>query len=68
MLTKPWVSMFIDCGAVKTRHLQSYLDEFQFRYNRRKTNGAARLTARAIEQLVAKPTRTMKQIIKQILY
>ena len=48
----------------QTRHLQSYLDEFQFRYNRRKTNGAARVTARAIEQLVAKPTRTMKQIIK----
>ena len=40
-------------GAVKTRHLQSYLDEFQFRYNRRKTNGAARVTARAIEQLHA---------------
>jgi Zn ribbon nucleic-acid-binding protein/transposase-like protein len=52
-------------GAVKTKHLQSYLDEFQFRYNRRKTNGVARLTARAIEQLVTKPTRTMRQIIKQ---
>ena len=52
-------------GAVKTRHLQSYLDEFQFRYNRRKTNGAARLTARAIERLVAEPTRTMKEIIKE---
>ena len=52
-------------GAVKTRHLQSYLDEFQFRYNRRKTNGAARLTARAIERLVAEPLRTMKQIIKE---
>ena len=52
-------------GAVKTRHLQSYLDEFQFRYNRRKTNGAARLTARAIERLVAEPVRTMKQIIKE---
>ncbi len=52
-------------GAVKTRHLQSYLDEFQFRYNQRKTNGAARLTARAIEQLVAKPARTMRKIIKQ---
>ena len=52
-------------GAVKTRHLQSYLDEFQFRYNRRKTNGAARLTARAIEQLVEKPARTMKKIIKE---
>jgi transposase-like protein len=52
-------------GAVKTRHLQSYLDEFQFRYNRRKTSGAARLTARAIEQLVSKPLRTMKQIIHE---
>jgi Zn ribbon nucleic-acid-binding protein len=52
-------------GGVKTHHLQSYLDEFQFRYNRRKTNGPARLTARAIERLVAEPVRTMKQIIKE---
>ena len=52
-------------GAVKTKHLQSYLDEFAFRYNRRKTKGIARLTARAIEQLVAKPTRTLRQIINQ---
>ena len=52
-------------GGVKTKHLQSYLDEFQFRYNRRKTNGCARLTARAIARLVAEPIRTMKQIIKE---
>jgi hypothetical protein len=52
-------------GAVKTRHLQSYLDEFQFRYNRCKTNGVARLTARAIERLVAEPVRSMKKIIKE---
>jgi ISXO2-like transposase domain len=52
-------------GAVKTRHLRSYLDEFQLRYNRRKTNGTARLTARAIEQLVEKPAHTMKHIIKR---
>ena len=52
-------------GAVKTKHLQSYLDEFTFRYNRRKTNGVARITARTIEQLVAKPARTMRDIIEE---
>ncbi len=52
-------------GAVKTKHLQSYLDEFAFRYNRRKTKGVARITARTIEQLVAKPAKTMRDIIEE---
>jgi hypothetical protein len=26
-------------GAVKPKHLQTYLDEFAFRFNRRKSNG-----------------------------
>jgi transposase-like protein/Zn ribbon nucleic-acid-binding protein len=52
-------------GAVKTKHLQSYLDEFAFRHNRRKTTGAARIAARTIEQLVARPTTTMREIIDQ---
>lgn len=50
-------------GAVSAKHLQAYFDEFVFRYNRRKTDGPARIAARLIESVVAKPARTMRQII-----
>jgi transposase-like protein len=50
-------------GAVSAKHLQAYLDEFVFRYNRRKTQGVCRIAARLIESVVAKPPRTMRQII-----
>ena len=50
-------------GAVSKKHLQAYLDEFAFRHNRRKTIGVSRIAARVIESLVAKPPRSMRQII-----
>ena len=53
-------------GAVKPKHLKAYLDEFVFRYNRRKTKGVGRIAARTIENLVKNPARTMRQIIDQI--
>jgi transposase-like protein/Zn ribbon nucleic-acid-binding protein len=52
-------------GAVRPRHLQAYLNEFVFRYNRRKTSGATRIAARLIESLVAKPPRIMRDIIRK---
>jgi len=50
-------------GAVKPWHLQAYLDEFAFRWNRRKTKGVARISARAIETLVSHAPRTMRRIV-----
>ncbi len=50
-------------GAVRDKHLQAYLDEFTFRHNRRKTNGAARIAARVIESLLAKPPLTMRKLV-----
>lgn len=50
-------------GAVSDKHLQAYLDEFAFRTNRRRTNGVARIAARVIESLVAKPPLTMRNLI-----
>ena len=50
-------------GAISNKHLQSYLDEFTFRHNRRKTKGVGRLVARAIENLVGLGPITMRQII-----
>lgn len=52
-------------GAAKPKHLQAYLDEFVFRYNRRRTNGIARIAARLIESLVSKPPRSMRDIIQK---
>lgn len=52
-------------SAVGMKHLQAYLDEYVFRYNRRKTNGVGRIAARTIEQLVARAPRTMRDIIDQ---
>ena len=62
-LLKRWL-LGTHAGAVKPKHLQAYLDEFAFRYNRRKTNGVGRIAARTIEQLVARPPLTMKMLIR----
>ena len=61
-LLKRWL-IGTHAGAVRPKHLQAYLDEFAFRHNRRKTIGVSRIAARVIESLVAKPPRTMRQII-----
>jgi hypothetical protein len=65
-LLKRWL-LGTHAGAVKPKHLQAYLDEFAFRFNRRKTNGVGRIAARTIEQLVARPPLTMKMLIRETL-
>jgi transposase-like protein len=49
-------------GAVRPKYLQAYLDEFTFRYNRRKTYGVGRIAARTIASLVSRPARTIADI------
>ncbi len=49
-------------SSVKPTYLQAYLDEFTFRYNRRKTNGVGRIAARTISGLVSRPARTLAEI------
>jgi hypothetical protein len=61
-LLKRW-RLGTHAGAVGPKHLQSYLDEFAFRHNRRKTNGVGRIAARVIEQLVARQPLTMRSLI-----
>ena len=51
-------------GAVKPRYLQAYLDEFAFRWNRRKTNGVGRIAARTIGNLVNHAPLTIRAIIQ----
>ena len=52
-------------GAVSDKHLQAYLDEFAFRYNRRKTKGVGRIAARVIETLATHAALPMRSLIKQ---
>jgi Zn ribbon nucleic-acid-binding protein len=61
-LLKRWL-LGTHAGAVKPRHLQAYLDEFAFRWNRRKTHGVGRISARTIENLVAHAPLTMRAIV-----
>jgi hypothetical protein len=62
-LLKRWL-LGTHAGAIAPKHLQAYLDEYTFRYNRRRTNGVGRLSARVIEQLVAHAPLTMKSLVK----
>ena len=50
-------------GAVRQKHLQAYLDEFAFRYNRRKTKGVGRIAARVLENLVTCKPMSMRRLI-----
>ena len=50
-------------NAVRAKHLQSYLDEYAFRHNRRRTKGVGRIAARTIEQLVVLAPMTMRRLI-----
>ena len=54
-------------NAVRAKHLQSYLDEYAFRHNRRGTKGVGRIAARTIEQLVVLAPMTMRQLIDETL-
>ena len=50
-------------GAISNKHLQAYIDEHEFRYNRRMTHGPGRLVARLLQNLVSIPQLTMGQIV-----
>jgi transposase-like protein/Zn ribbon nucleic-acid-binding protein len=54
-------------SAVSHKHLQAYLDEYVFRYNRRSTKGVGRIAARTIEQLVVHAPLTLRQIVDDTL-
>jgi Zn ribbon nucleic-acid-binding protein len=62
-LLKRWL-LGTHAGAVKPKYLQAYLDEFAFRWNRRRTKGVGRIAARTIGNLVGHAPLTMRAIIK----
>jgi len=51
-------------GAVSREHLAYYLDEFTFRFNRRKSKSRGKLFYRLIEQAVAVEPAPYKAMVK----
>ena len=50
-------------GAFSVEHLQSYLEEFTFRFNRRTSSSRGQLFRRLLEQTVATPPVTEADIL-----
>jgi transposase-like protein len=61
-LAKRWL-LGTHHGAVSTKHLQAYLDEYVFRFNRRTAKRIAHRFARLIEQAVQTPPVTYRRIV-----
>lgn len=51
-------------GSVSKKHLDYYLDEYTFRFNRRKSRSRGMLFYRLVEQAVATPPVPYRQIVK----
>lgn len=60
---KRWL-LATHCGAVSDKHLQAYLDEFTFRYNRRKTKGVGRKVARVLENMIKYNPIPMQEFVQ----
>ena len=61
-LLKRWL-MGTHQGAVSTRHLDYYLDEYTFRFNRRTSRSRGKLFYRLVQQAVAVEPVPYKQIV-----
>jgi transposase-like protein/ribosomal protein L37AE/L43A len=61
-LAKRWL-LGTHHGAVSTKHLPAYLDEFTFRFNRRTARSIAHRFARVIQQAVLTPPTTYRAIV-----
>ena len=58
-LLKRWI-LGTHQGAVSHEHLDYYLDEFTFRFNRRKSRSRGKLFYRLVQQAVAVPTGALQ--------
>jgi transposase-like protein len=51
-------------GGVQKQHLQAYLDEYTFRFNRRRSAYVGKIFHRLIEQMAVHKAKTYKQIVE----
>jgi transposase-like protein len=63
-LAKRWL-LGTHHGAVRPKHLQAYLDEYVFRFNRRTAKSIGHRFARLIGQAVLTPPTTYRSIVAQ---
>jgi hypothetical protein len=61
-LAKRWL-LGTHHGALRTKHLQAYLDEYVFRFNRRTAKSIAHRFARLIQHAVRTPPATYRAIV-----
>ena len=61
-LAKRWL-LGTHHGAVGKKHLQAYLDEYVFRFNRRTATSIAHRFARVLQQAVLTPPTTYRDIV-----
>jgi transposase-like protein len=52
-------------GRVSQKHLQAYLDEFTFRFNRRTSNSRGLLFKRLLENAIHQPGPTYNELVKK---
>ena len=64
-LAKRWL-LGTHHGAVRKKHLQRYLDEFVFRFNRRKAKAISHGFARLIQHAVKTPPTTYRGIVQGV--
>jgi transposase-like protein len=62
-LLKRWI-LGTHQGAVSPRHLPYYLDEFTFRFNRRRSKSRGKLFFRLMQQAVSTPPATYDRMVK----
>ena len=63
-LLKRWI-LGTHQGAVAPRHLPYYLDEFTFRFNRRRSKSRGKLFFRLMQQAVSTPPATYDAMVKR---
>jgi transposase-like protein len=61
-LLKRWLAATHQ-GGVQKQHLQGYLDEFTFRFNRRRSRHVGKIFHRLVEQLVVHKAKSYKEIV-----
>jgi len=64
-LLKRWM-MGTHQGAISHEHLEYYLDEFTFRFNRRTSHHRGKLFYRLVQQAVAIEPTAYKEMVKQV--
>jgi hypothetical protein len=63
-LVKRWI-LGTHQGAVSPQHLPYYLDEFTFRFNRRRSKSRGKLFFRLMQQAVSTPPATYETMVKR---